>query len=294
MDRGGATFSLLTGELPVGEIGTHLPDSKAVLYEAVRFQGTCVEAVQAFYRSRYAIEIPSPGPRAGARNYSESPSVMIQMEQRSMKRIAPDAPLGIHDLVIWDTAPFGHAAVVADINGDQVTVVESNYRSDAGEGGVRTINRKTAEWKKHLRCLWRPRPGSLPQPRQSGHFQTSYHVHVSDIGDLAPAERGEIAGTIRELRRLEAVRFDAEVPIRYRVRVQETWHPDVPNGIWAGTKEMSKPLTGISLRAEKLGITTEYWVHFSMMGWQGPFRNGMEATSGNSQIEAVLFLAYRR
>ena len=294
MSRAGVPVSLFSPAVGGGEIGTRLPDSKAVLYEAVRFQGTCIEAVQAFYRSRYQIEIPSPGPRAGARNYSESPSLMIQMEQRSMKRIAPEAPLGIHDLVIWGTAPFGHAAVVADLKGDQITIVESNYSSDAGEGGVRTLNRKSAEWKRQLRCFWRPRPGSLPQPRQSGHLHTTYRAHVGDIGDLAPAERGEIAGTIQEQRRLEAVQFDSEVLIRYRARVQETWQPDVPNGIWAGTKGMSKPLTGISVRAETLGITTECWVHFAFVGWQGPFKNGMEATSGNSQIEAVLFLAYRR
>lgn len=142
----------------------------------------------------------------------------------------------------------------------------------------------TTEWKSQRHCFWRPRPGSLPQPSQ-----------CKRIGDLAPAGRDEIAGRIRELCRLEAVRVGAEVPIWYRVRVQGIWQPDVPHGIWGGMKEMSKPLMEISLRAVKFrGNHTKYWVHFSMIGWQEPFKNGMEAISGNKQIQAVLFFEYRR
>lgn len=53
--------------------------------------------------------------------------MMIQIEHHGIKRIAHEVPLGIHDLVIWGPAHIGHAAVVADLNGDLVTIVESNY-----------------------------------------------------------------------------------------------------------------------------------------------------------------------
>jgi uncharacterized protein DUF5050/CHAP domain-containing protein/fibronectin type III domain protein len=125
-DFGGA----VTPSDPGGAGGT--PGS-GFTYEGVVFSGECVGSVRRYYSARYNIAIPFLGSDGGAfllwNNIQPSASVMTRIPHTG------NIPV-VHDMVIWDhwtsppfskDNPFGHVAVVAAVNGNNLTVVDSNW-----------------------------------------------------------------------------------------------------------------------------------------------------------------------
>lgn len=102
-------------------------------YEGVAFSGECVGSARRYYSSRYNIDLPFLGSDGGAYLFWNS----IQPPPAEMARIphAGNIPAP-HDMVVWDqwtsppyskNNPYGHVAVAVSVNGNDLTVVDSNW-----------------------------------------------------------------------------------------------------------------------------------------------------------------------
>ena len=92
-----------------------------------------------------------------------------------------------------------------------------------------------------------------------------YEVHIQDKGWQESKENGEIAGTVGESLRVEAIKIYTDFPINYRVHVQDKgWMPWVKNGELAGTTGQSLRIEAIEIKSEKELIAT---AHVQDIGW---------------------------
>ncbi len=97
-----------------------------------------------------------------------------------------------------------------------------------------------------------------------------YQAHVQDIGWTESVSDGEVAGTVGESKRLEALIVDSDYNLEYKAHVQNVgWQDYVKRGEVAGT-------TGQSLRMEAFRIKlidpeqgkhVWYRVHVENVGW---------------------------
>ena len=80
-------------------------------------------------------------------------------------------------------------------------------------------------------------------------------------------ENGEIAGTIGEAKRIEAIKIFADKPIKYRVHIQDIgWTEFVPNGCEAGTTGQSKRIEAIEIVTDGTPMIAQ--AHIQDIGWQ--------------------------
>lgn len=125
-----------------------------------------------------------------------------------------------------------------------------------------------------------------------------YQVHVQDNGWLDPVENGEIAGTVGESKRMEAIKValvnkSNSGNIEYRTHVQnEGWMSWVKGGKLSGTSGKSLRMEAIQLKltgdlAKEYDIY--YRVHAQNFGWLDWAKNGQTAgTSGYGyRLEAI-------
>jgi Chitobiase/beta-hexosaminidase C-terminal domain/Clostridial hydrophobic W len=117
----------------------------------------------------------------------------------------------------------------------------------------------------------------------------SIMAHVQNRGWIGPFTSDQVAGTVGQSLRLEAVEITAsDRHICYQAHVQNLgWQSKVCDGAVAGT-------TGRSLRMEALRIWVDrghvvYFGHVQNIGWTGPFEDGATAgTTGQSlRLEAI-------
>ena len=93
-----------------------------------------------------------------------------------------------------------------------------------------------------------------------------YQVHIQDIGWQESKENGEIAGTVGEALRIEALKIFADFPIKYRVHVENKgWMDFVSNGEMAGTTGQGLRVEAIEIESEKELVAT---AHIQNVGWQ--------------------------
>ena len=93
-----------------------------------------------------------------------------------------------------------------------------------------------------------------------------YQVHVENIGWQESKEDGEIAGTVGEALRIEALKIFADFPIKYRVHVENKgWMDFVSNEEMAGTTGKGLRVEAIEIESEKELVVT---AHIQNLGWQ--------------------------
>lgn len=101
----------------------------------------------------------------------------------------------------------------------------------------------------------------------------SYEVHIQNVGWQASKENGELAGTVGESLRIEAIKINSSIPIKYRVHIQDIgWGEWVPSGVVAGTVGQSKRIEAIEIVTS--GPYLKAQAHIQDIGWQ-------EAVTGN-------------
>lgn len=84
-----------------------------------------------------------------------------------------------------------------------------------------------------------------------------YEVHVENVGWQTPKENGELAGTKEQSLRMEAIKIDADIPIKYRVHTENKgdgdtkggWSEYVPNGFMAGSIGESRRIEAIEIES---------------------------------------------
>ena len=111
-----------------------------------------------------------------------------------------------------------------------------------------------------------------------------YSAHVKDIGWQDYVQDGEIAGTVGESLRVEALKIKlVNVPstahIKYRAYVYgKGWQDYVQDGEIAGTTGKNRMIEAIQIEIEGLEkYTVEYQAHVQDIGWQVWALNGMDA-----------------
>lgn len=93
-----------------------------------------------------------------------------------------------------------------------------------------------------------------------------YEVHIQDKGWQEAKENGEIAGTVGEGLRIEAIKIHTDFDVEYRCHVQDKgWMPWVKNGELSGTTGESKRVEAIEIKSEREIIAT---AHVQDIGWQ--------------------------
>lgn len=93
-----------------------------------------------------------------------------------------------------------------------------------------------------------------------------YEVHIQDKGWQEAKENGEIAGTVGEALRIEALKIFADFPIKYRVHVENKgWMDFVSNEEMAGTTGKGLRVEAIEIESEKELVVT---AHIQNLGWQ--------------------------
>lgn len=86
-----------------------------------------------------------------------------------------------------------------------------------------------------------------------------YEVHIQNIGWQTQKENGELAGTKEQSLRIEAIKINADEPIKYRVHTENKgngdtkggWSEYVPNGFMAGSVSESRRIECIEIETSK-------------------------------------------
>ena len=125
-----------------------------------------------------------------------------------------------------------------------------------------------------------------------------YKVHCANIGWQGWKNIGEIAGTIGESRRMEAIQMitnGVDIGIRYQPHVRDIgWMGWFFNGEVAGTigQERQMEAIKIMLTNNPDDYSVYYKVHMAKIGW-GPWQKDGEvagSTGQGRQIEAIQIL----
>lgn len=123
-----------------------------------------------------------------------------------------------------------------------------------------------------------------------------YKAFVQSIGWQQTKYDGEIAGTVGEAKRMEAISISLNdyptATIKYRAHVQSIgWQDWVSSGQTAGTTDQAKRIEALEIKADNLpsGMELQYRVQVQKLGWQDWKRNGETAgTTGQSlRIESI-------
>ncbi|MDO4806901.1 MAG: MBG domain-containing protein, partial [Coriobacteriales bacterium] len=136
----------------------------------------------------------------------------------------------------------------------------------------------------------------------------SYIVHARDLGDMAAASNGGIAGTTGEGRRIEAVGLSLSLDnqpyaggIEYRSHLRDidwlkSWQRD---GEFSGTKGEGRRLEAVQIRL--YGKMAKYYdvyyrLHVRNYGWMGWAKNGAKAGTvhENRRAEAIQVVVLKK
>ena len=132
--------------------------------------------------------------------------------------------------------------------------------------------------------------------QEDSYYNINYKTHVQDYGWQNLKSDGNIAGTVGEAKRLEAIQINLEgaplnTIVEYQVHIQDIgWQEEKKNGQTAGTYNKALRLEAIKISLKNLdGYSIEYRVHIEDLGWQKWKKNGeIAGTTGQKlRLEAI-------
>jgi hypothetical protein len=120
-----------------------------------------------------------------------------------------------------------------------------------------------------------------------------YQAHVQNIGWQAPVCDGDVAGTVHQSLRMEAIKITAPPgrSVCYQAHVESIgWQSVVCNGAIAGTVGQSLRMEALKVFMQSGGGHVEYFGQVQNLFWTGPARDGAQiGTTGQSlRLEAVV------
>ena len=119
--------------------------------------------------------------------------------------------------------------------------------------------------------------------------EVSYQLHCQDLGNTTMSKEFQIAGTVGQSRRSEAVRIVFS-GIQYRAHIQDIgWLPYAKSGEWSGSMGQAKRLEAIEMIAP-VGCILTAQAHVANIGWMPPVVGNhiTIGTTGQSKaIEAI-------
>jgi len=122
----------------------------------------------------------------------------------------------------------------------------------------------------------------------------TYKAHVQDVYWQSRVGEGEIAGTMGQSLRLEALKinlsdFDGNAAIQYKAHVSDIgWQSWVSSGEVAGTEGKEKPIEAIRIKlssALESYFDIYYRVHVESVGWLGWAKNGENSGSTGMRLD---------
>lgn len=123
---------------------------------------------------------------------------------------------------------------------------------------------------------------------QNASAQFSYQANVEGIGWMQSVNEGEVAGTVGQARRMEALIINFEGGIKYSAHVQNIgWQDWSYAGSMTGT--VDKGLRMEAIRIQMVGRTEQYYdvyyrAHIENAGWLGWAKNGEPAGSAGASL----------
>jgi len=124
-----------------------------------------------------------------------------------------------------------------------------------------------------------------------------YQAHVENIGWMAPVCDGDVAGTVHQSLRMEAIKITAPPghSVCYQAHVQNIgWMAPVCDGAIAGTTGQSLRMEALKVWFQSGGGHVEYFGQVQNLFWTGPVQDEAQiGTTGQSlRLEAVVIRAF--
>lgn len=122
------------------------------------------------------------------------------------------------------------------------------------------------------------------------HNSLSIKTHVQGDGWIGPFYEGDVAGTVGQSKRMEAISITSYdgTRIRYRVYVDGLgWSNWASHGQVVGTIGESRAITAIELTTDGRGSDVAYQVHVADRGWLDWLYAGSVAGDFQHPIEAI-------
>ena len=191
-----------------------------------------------------------------------------------------------------------HCSVCGTVITAQQTVKAKGHSWDSGK--ITTQPTTTSTGVKTYTCTncKTTKTETIPKLKQEKKAGVSYTTHIQSIGWQPLVRNGDLAGTVGDSKRLEAIKINLEdAPysgnIEYRTHVQTYgWQGWVKNGALSGTSGQAKRLEAIQIRLTG-EIAKHYDVYYRIQvqsfGWLGWAKNGEYSGSAGyaKRLEAI-------
>ena len=191
-----------------------------------------------------------------------------------------------------------HCSVCGTVITAQQTIKATGHSWDSGK--ITTKPTTSATGVKTYTCTncKTTKTETIPKLKQEKKAGVSYTTHIQSIGWQGVVRNGELAGTVGDSKRLEAIKINLEdAPysgnIEYRTHVQTYgWQGWVKNGAVSGTNGEAKRLEAIQIRLT--GEIAKYYdvyyrIQVQSFGWLGWAKNGEYSGSAGhaKRLEAI-------
>lgn len=226
------------------------------------------------------------------------------LRAQGFQRLAFDRATTKRGDVLWTSGHTGVAlggGMQADARGDENRGITG---PKSGDQTGHEVERRALQtwWTRTYRYVEPPKPRPLPkQPdsKRTNDFGLAYRAHVERAGWLAPVHDGQVAGTVGQSARLEALKFTPPKGVRLTVNAHMQgigWksYEGIERGKYdpvVGTTGQSRRLEAVQIHAEGLpeGRRIRYRAHVQGIGWQTWVESGKTAgTTGQSRrLEAL-------
>ena len=163
----------------------------------------------------------------------------------------------VGDLIIFGNCD--HIGIVTDYDESRVYTIEGNTSGTTGlvANGGSVAEKSYSLNSSYIKCYVRPEYEECP---------LKYKVHLENIGWTDWTEEGEIAGTVGDGRRLEAIIIDSpNIDLKYRAHVEsKDWMNWVNEGEIAGTENLGLRMEALEIQSS---IPLKVSEHIQDVGW---------------------------
>lgn len=178
--------------------------------------------------------------------------------------------------IMPNSSGVGHVAIVEAVNGNQITLIESNWPSS----GV--WRRTGTQSGLNIKGYYKPDGSSTATISEKPNL--TYRSHVQNHGWMPMKSEGQTSGTTGEELRLEAfniaISSNSGARVRFQAHIQDYGWITAAEGT-----NVESGSTGLSLRMEAIklellncpGYSIEYRVHVQNYGWMSWQRDGAVA-----------------
>lgn len=233
-------------------------------------------------------------------------SCTYQLYVRAKKagKVVPMAQAKSGDVILFNfdrnDGDAEHVGIIESVGGGSFVTIEGNTSSASNAAG-NTVARRTRA-KSTVFAIVRPDYDSAvkqPDSKRTNDFGLAYRAHVQTGGWLPVVHDGQVAGTVGQALRLEALKFTPPAGVRLTVNAHMQgigWrsYENIERGKYdpvIGSTGEGRRLEAVQIHADGLpeGKHIRYRAHVQGVGWQPWVSSGMTAgtTGKRLRMEAI-------